>query len=160
MRRVAAVLVWVAAVLVGATPVGAADDPAPCDLLTRKEIRRVFDQKAAAPTQELGPTFCQWVLAATADRAPGQVNALLETGKAAKRDYRLGRQLAGSLAERVDDLGKKAFFTPDTGTIYVLAPGPALFYLQANVYDAEANRITDGLRDQLVELATDAEARL
>lgn len=160
MRRLTAALLTVATLVVTATPAAAADDVEPCDLLARRQITRVFGQRAGKPVDSLGPTFCQWKLAATDTRAPGQVNVLLETGKAAKRDYKLGKRLAGTAAEPVDDLGKKAFLSPDTGTLYVLLEGPSLFYVQANVYDADANRITDGVKDQLVTLATRAEARL
>lgn len=167
-RRVAAALVVavaaVMAVVAGAVPAGADGDHGeggdPCHLLTRKEITRVFGQKASAPSSSLGPTFCQWTLAATPTQAPGQVNVVLEVGKVAARDYKTGRQLAGTLAEPVAGLGKKAFFTPDTGTLFVLAAGPTLFYVQANVYDGDANRITDGLAATLTTLATRAEARV
>jgi len=164
IRRAAAVGVVVALAVVmsvvGAAPGGAAEAGDPCGLLTRREITRAFGQKAGAPSSSLGPTFCQWTLAATPAHAPGQVNAVLESGKVATRDYKTGLQLAGALAEPVAGLGKKAFFTPDTGTLFVLADGPTLFYVQANVYDGDANRITDGLKDTLTTLAARAEARV
>lgn len=161
-RRAAATCALVALCAVAwPTPGGAGrGDADPCALLTRKEITRVFGQKAAPPSRSLGPTFCQWTLAATPTQAPGQVNVVLESGRAATRDYKMGARLAGTLAEPVAGLGRKAFFTLDTGTLFVLAPGPTLFYVQANVYDGDANRVTDGLKDKLIELATAAEARV
>ena len=148
-------------VLGGALP-AAAGEPrvGPCDLLTRKEVRAAFGQPAGRPSSELGPAFCQWQLAATDLHAPGQVNTLLERGKAAKRDYRLGERLAGPLAQPIAGLGTKAFFTPDTNTLFVLTAGPTLLYVQANVYDADANRISDGLLETMVDLATRAEGRV
>jgi hypothetical protein len=165
MRRLAAAALTAAALLVAATPAAADGDHGdaggdPCHLLRRKEISRVLGQQAGPPTRSLGPMFCQWTLAATPTRAPGQVNTLLERGKAAPRDYRLGRDLAGARLEPVDGLGKKAFFTPETGTLFVLAAGPTLYYVQANLYDADANRLTEGLKDLLVALARRAEARV
>ncbi|MBM3659265.1 MAG: hypothetical protein FJW95_07145 [Actinobacteria bacterium] len=166
MRRRAARLtaVMVAALGVGAVgasvPVGAGDLPRPCDLLTRRQLTKAFGQPAGKPDDSLGPAFCQWTLAATPTRAPGQVNVVLETGARAKGGYATGERLAGTQAEPIADLGKKAFFAADTGTLFVLAAGPTLFYVQGNVYDAAANRATDGLKDTLTALAAKAEARL
>lgn len=160
MRRLVVVAAVALALCAPAGPAGAGDDIGPCDLLTRKQITRAFGQRTSRPKSSLGPTFCEWKLAASADHAPGMVNAVLERGKAATRDFGTGEDLAGAVGQPIEGIGTKAFYTPDTGTLFVLAPGPTLFYVQANVYDGAANRITDGLVEKLTVLAKQAEARL
>lgn len=172
MRRLAAaalVAVAVAATVTGPATAGSAGAASgrgseavtdPCKLLTRAEVAAAWDQPAGRPQRLLGPTFCQWDLAATAERAAGQVNTLLERGSAARRDFRLARRLGDTGASTVAGLGRKAFFAPDTGTLFVLADRRTLFYVQANVFAPDATRITEGTLDTLVALATRAEARV
>jgi hypothetical protein len=159
MTRYAAALgaVVVLAIVV-ARPAVAGAEPEPCALLTRSRIAAVLDQRAGKGSDELGPTFCQWRLRATPTRAPGQVNALVEHGRRAKADFAAVKRIVD--AEPVDGPGRDARYVPSSGTLWVLGAGPTLFYVQANIYDLDRNRVTDGLLDQLLALATQAEAKL
>lgn len=164
MRRVAAARL-AAAVSVGVlgavAPAGAASGGAtkPCKMLTRAEITAAFGQPAGKGSDALGSTFCQWDLAATDDRAPGQVNVFVARGTAADKNYKLVARSIEDL-EPVSGIGRKAFYTPSTGTLFVRADGTTFFYVQANLYADATTRITDGVDDGLVQLATQAGARL
>ena len=99
-------------------------------------------------------------LFATADRGVGLANAFVERGRRAAEDYATAREFNAGDRERVGGLGRKAFFTPSTGTVFVLEDGTTMFYVQANTYSPDKTRVTTGLRDALVELAKQAEARI
>jgi len=163
-RLVGAVVAALALVALAlpAGPALAADDRRsggnPCKMLTRGEVADAFAQPAAKGSRALGPTFCQWDLVATAERAVGQVNGLLERGKAANRDFRLAGDFADTVA--VEGIGRKALYTPSSTTLWVLEAGPTLFYIQANVFAPDGSRVTEGVLDVLTGLATRAEARV
>ena len=163
-RLVGAVLAGVALVAL-ALPAGtavAADGRTsgsnPCKMLTRGEVSDAFAQPATKGSRALGPTFCQWDLSATADRAVGQVNGLLERGKAATRDFRLAADFADT--EAIEGVGRRALYTPSSTTLWVLDRGPTLFYVQANVFSPDGSRVTEGMLDRLTGLAARAEARV
>ena len=163
MRSLAALALVATAAIAGgfgASPAGAVGIPRPCTLLKPAEITAAVDQPAGPGTDELVPHVCQWSLIATADRAAGTVNAFVERGKRSKRDYALGAKLNAEDVERVTGLGRKAFYAPSTGALWVLEDASTLYYVQANVYDVDATRITTGVKDALVELAKQAEARI
>ena len=160
MKRLAAVVAAavVAVTGVAGVPAGAADEVDSCDLLTRKEITRELGQRARAGDDDLVKGLCQWNLVATDDRAPGQVNAWVERGDGASRQFRLAAQIVGT--EPVDGLGRKAAFNAESGTVFVLLDGSTMFYVQVNVYDGAQVRLTDGLLEHVSALAEKAEARL
>lgn len=143
----------------GAARAAGAGTP-PCRVLRRAEITAAFGQPATRGSNDLGTTFCQWDLAATPDRASGQVVVFVAHAKAATRAYRL--MVDGAEArEPVGALGRRAFSAPSTGTVFVLIDRSTFFYVQANLYAADATtRITDGVQAGLIQLATRAEARL
>jgi len=164
VRRVAAAML-AAAVGIGvfgvAAPAGAASTGTSkaCATLTRAEIAATFGQPAGKASDDLGSAFCQWDLAATDSRARGQVNAFVARGKAAKRNYVPMANAVGDRQE-VPGIGRTAFYRPSTGTLFVLVDGATFFYVQANLYADAQTRITDGVEDGLVQLATTAVARL
>ncbi|MFA5884349.1 MAG: hypothetical protein WDA60_10900 [Acidimicrobiia bacterium] len=140
--------------------VGPAARPASCKLLKNAEITAALDQPAGPGTDEIVPEVCQWPLLATADRAPGTVNSFVERGARAREDFAIAVDFAAGEGERVPDLGRKAVYNPSVGALYVLADRSTLFYVQANLYAADKTRITDGLRESLVELANRVEPRV
>src|SRR3954469_25989677 len=75
--------------VVAAPSASAARRPKPCTLLEPREITEAFGQPTGEGSDELGATFCQWDLAASPDRARGQVNVFVVRGKAATRNYKL-----------------------------------------------------------------------
>ena len=162
MRRLAAATLLVAVLWAGnMAPATAGDDGGAgdaCRLLTRAEIRRALGQEAARPTQDLGSAFCEWRLKPTAQRAPGQVNTLVEQGRAAKRDFAAASAFADAVV--IDGVGRRAVFVPSWGAIFVLGPGRTLFTVQVSLYTSDALPVTDGVQESLVALATRAEARL
>ena len=164
MRRLGVAACAVVVLVLGAHPAGADGDHGggadACGLLTRKEIAAVMGQEAGKGTAASAPGTCQWRLVETADRAPGQVNAQVIRGADARTQYRLGAKLSPEEHTGVEGLGRKAFFAPGSGTVWVLVDSRTMFYVQANTYDAAANRITDGLEDQLTELSARAVARV
>jgi hypothetical protein len=164
VRRVTAALLAAAVgvgVLGAAAPASGASGGAAkaCALLTRPEIDAAFGQPAGKGSDDLGSAFCQWDLAATDDRVAGQVNAFVARGKAAKRNY---VPMAKAVGDRIPvaGIGRKAFYRPATGTLFVLLDGATFFYVQANLYADAQTRITDGVHDGLAQLATQAGARL
>ena len=165
MRAVAALALVATVAITGSSGVGiaaagAATKPDPCKLLKVDEITAALDQPAGPGSNDLAPTVCQWSLFATADRGAGLANAFVERGRRAARDYATAREFNAGDRERVGGLGRKAFFTPSTGTVFVLEDGTTMFYVQANTYSPDKTRVTTGLRDALVELAKQAEARI
>lgn len=164
MRRVvatlAAAVVAVTGVGLAGVPAGAADEVDSCDLLTRKEITQAFGQRARAGDDDLIEGVCQWRLKRSEVRSPGQVNAMVIRGADARAQFRLAQSLFSESNVAIDGLGREALYSSESGVVWVLVDNRTAFYVQGNVYDADANRITDGLQDTLTTLATTAEARL
>jgi hypothetical protein len=162
-RRVAPLRVVVAvaiavAIAGGASGAGAVRADGPCELLTRREISTALGQPARKTDFDLGPTFCQWRLAATTERAVGQVNTLLERGERAVRDFRVVSEFVDAVP--VPGIGKQAYYLPSTGALFVRDRGRTLFNVQVLVYDPDGTRRVDGLQDLVVDLTRRAGARV
>ncbi len=130
----------------------------PCKVLTRAEVTAAFGQPAGKG--ERRPRLDVLPVGPRRHRGPGTGPG--ERLRRARQGGQARLQARGRLhdAEPVDGLGRVAVYLPSTGTLWVLAPGPTLYYVQANLYADAETRITDGVEDGLVQLATQAEARL
>ena len=162
MRRVVATLAAavVAVTALAGVPAGAAGEVDSCGLLTRKEITQAFGQRARAGDDDLIEGVCQWRLKRSDVRSPGQVNAMVIRGGDARAQFTLAQSLFSESNVAIDGLGREALYSSESGVVWVLVDNQTAFYVQGNVYDADANRITDGLQDTLTALAEKAEARL
>ncbi|GMU77734.1 MAG: hypothetical protein AMXMBFR46_05320 [Acidimicrobiia bacterium] len=131
---VAAVLGATVAIAAGTAAGGpwasAASSPEACRLLTAREITAALGQPAAKGAPGSAPRVCDWRLAATDVRPIGSVHALVTRGGDAKRSFALARQFHLDDREPLDGLGRRAFFAPTLGTVWVLEDRSTVFYVQ------------------------------
>lgn len=151
------------AILVGivlfSAPAGAAAKPEACSLLRVNEIARALAQPTSKATPSTFPEACDWQLAATSTRPIGSVHALVERGSKARAAYKLASDFHVDDREALTDLGKKAFYAPSLGTVWVLEDNSTVFYVQGT-YPTGSQLDAASLREALVGLAGRAEARL
>ena len=157
-RALALVLLSAVAAGVGA-PAGAAPRREPaCTLLRDREIEQVIGAQVRQVRPEQPPidaSFCQWEVGL--DGARG-VAVYLTTGENATSSWATGREhFTGEARQRVNGLGKRAFYAVPVAAVDVLRRG-TFIYVQ-NLDGAELVA-PDALRDQAVELATIAFDRL
>jgi hypothetical protein len=167
-RRLAALVVAIASVVVPvllggftarARPVGAAtgSPPEACGLLRASDIARVLGQPAAKGTPGYAPGVCDWRLTATATRPAGTINALVERGRRARRSFALAAEFHATEREPIPGLGRKAFFAPSLGTVWVLSDRSTVFYVQGVYPRGSTDPVS--LRAALIDLAEVARAR-
>jgi hypothetical protein len=131
-----------------------------CALLKTSEIDKEFGPDVAKPTRGPGPA-CNWELG-TAPGASGSGTIgtfLLRTQ--AKVAFDVGRD-TDSRTTDVDGLGKDAYYSPSTGTVWVLKDSRTVFYVQGVIVGENVGRgedVAPDLEDRLVRLAKKAEKR-
>ena len=148
----------VGAALFGA-PAGAASKPESCALLRVNEIATALSQPTTKAKASSVPGVCDWPLNSTATRPTGSLHTLVLRGSTAKASYKLASQFHVDDRETLTDLGKKAFYAPSLGTVWILEDDSTVFYVQG-VYATGAEVDAASLREALVGLAIRAEARL
>lgn len=150
-------------VVAGAGPAGAGTPatatPESCALLRPREIERALGQPAGRGGAGYGPGLCQWRLGATDTRAAGTLAALVTRGSTARASYALAAEYHAAERQPVSGLGRKAFFAPSLGTVWVLADRSTVLVVQG-VYPPDATPDDAVLRAALVALAGAARARV
>ncbi len=153
------VIAAVAAVVwFGADPAAAAK-PEACSLLRVNEITTALSQPTSKAKTSSVPEVCDWQMDATATRSIGSVHTLVERGSRARASYKLASDFHVDDREPLTDLGKKAFYAPSLGTVWVLEDNSTVFYVQG-VYPTGSQVDAASLREALLELAGRALARL
>ena len=161
MKHYVALAVFAAAVWAGgmATSASATSKPESCALLRAKEISEALTQPASKAAPSSVPEVCDWRLDSTATRPIGSVHTLVQRGSVARRSYALAADFHADDREPLAGLGRKAFYAPSLGAVWVLEDTSTVFYVQG-VYPTGSTLDAADLRDALVRLAGRAEARL
>jgi hypothetical protein len=162
VRALAKVVLGCAAAVAVATPADALPTKAKnaCALLTTSEIEKEFGPDVAKATKGPGPG-CNWELG-TEPGATGSgsiATFLLRTQ--AKVAFDVGRDTDSRTAD-VKGLGKDAYYSPSTGTVWVLKDSRTVFYVQGVIVGENVGRAENAapeLEDKLVRLAKKAEKR-
>jgi hypothetical protein len=145
-----------AGVEAGALPAAKASS---CSMLRSAEIQRALGQPVGAAKKSTAPGVCDWAVEATATRPAGSVHALVERGSRAQADYTLATKFSVEDALPVSGLGRKAFYTPALGTLWVLKDAKTLFYVQG-LYPPGTDLGALHVQDALVKLAGKAAGRV
>ena len=150
-------VVMATAVLGGPAGAAAKAQPASCRLLRAADITAAFAQPTAAPAPGHAPLLCDWLLAATDSRPAGVVSVYLKHGTSATSDYDLARDFTGNTRVKVSGLGRRAFYAPDYGTVYVLRDPSTILFVQG-LFETDTVDGT-GMQSALVALAGKAAHR-
>ncbi len=162
MRALTKLVLGCAVAAAVAAPAGALPAKAKnaCALLKTSEVEKEFGPDVTKPTQGPGPA-CNWELG-TEPGATGSGTVgtfLLRTQ--AKVAFN-GNRSTDPQATDIDGLGEDAYYTPSTGTVWVLKNSKTMFYVQGVIVGENVGRDEDAapeLEDKLVRLAKKARKR-
>ena len=157
-QRVGVVVAVVLGTVAPAAPAGAkADRPESCRLLRTAEVSEAFTQPTTSPAPGHAPLLCDFLLSATDTRPAGVVSVYLKRGNGAAGDFDLARDFSGDTRVKLHGLGRRAFYAPDYGAVYVLRDPATILFVQG-LFPANAVDGT-GLQSALVGLAGKATHR-
>lgn len=130
-----------------------------CGLLRTAEVTQALGQPATGPTAGAAPLLCDWSLQPTETRPLGAVSVYVQRGEDARKAFALAKEFHEDGRVRLRGLGRRAFYAPGLGTVYVLEDAETLFYVQG-VYPTGATVDAAALQQALVGLAGRAERRV
>lgn len=130
-----------------------------CGLLRTAEVSLALEQPATGPVAGAAPLLCDWSLQPTETRPVGAVSVYVRRGEDARKAFALAKEFHADSQVRVRGLGRRAFYAPGLGTVYVLEDAETLFYVQG-VYPTGSTVDAAGLQQALVGLAGKAERRV
>lgn len=137
----------------------APETPESCGLLRVREIERALGQRSGRGVAGYGPGLCQWRLRASGSRPAGTLAAYVARGTVARPSYALAAEVHAAELQPLAGLGRKAFFAPSLGTVWVLVDPSTVLFVQG-AFPPDATPDDAALRDALVALAGVARARV
>jgi hypothetical protein len=128
-----------------------------CALLTTSQIEKEFGPDVATPTRGPGPA-CNWEIGTEPGvTGSGTVGTFLLRTQA-KVAFAGNRSIDPGVSE-IDGLGQDAYYTPMTGTVWVLKNSKTMFSVQGVIVGENVGRDEDAtpeLEDKLIRLAKKA----